>query len=139
MATRAEVVKFLRKHATIRLYKNLKIALTDVLLALPDHVYKYLTKNLLIVALHEIPMGQAFYFPKPKGEYKLMEFHYRHEMPSNILRYLVAHELGHLMYGQIIPKKGQTWKSMDDMADNYAKAWGFPKTKEIKRALEKLR
>lgn len=139
MATRAEVVRFLKGQRSIHLYKNLQIALADVLSAVPDKTYRYLTKNLIIIALHKTALGQAMFFPNPKGEIKLIEFHYRKELPLEVLQYVAAHELGHLMYGQLMPKKGHTWPNLEGWADDWAKKWGFPKTKKIKRALEKLR
>ena len=139
MATRAEVVRFLKGQRSIHLYKNLQIALADVLSAMSDKNYRYLTKNLIIIALHKTALGQAMFFPNPKGEIKLIEFHYRKELPLDSLSYVVAHELGHLMYGQLMPKKGYTWGNLEGWADERAKEWGFPKTKEIKRKLDRLR
>jgi hypothetical protein len=139
VATRAEVVKFLKGQRSIHLYKNLQIALADVLSAMPDKNYRYLTENLIIIALHKTALGQAMFFPNPKGEIKLIEFHYRKELPLEVLRYVAAHELGHLMYGQLMPKKGHTWDNLEGWADEWAKEWGFSKTKKIKTKLARLR
>ena len=113
--------------------------MADVLFALPDKVYRKLTKNLIIMALHKTALGQAMFFPNPKGDFKILEFVYNKKTPLNVQQYVVAHELGHLMYGQLFPKKGHTWKMLEKKADIWAEKWGFPKTKKIKAWMEKKR
>lgn len=139
MATRAEVNKFVKSQRSIHLYKNLQIALADVLYALPDKTYRKLTKRLIVVALHPQPIGQAMFFPNPKGEIKLIEINYEKNIPLTYMRYVVAHELGHLMYGQLFPKKGHSWKLLEKKADSWAEKWGFPETEKMAKWSSKRR
>ena len=113
--------------------------MVDVLSALPDRTYKSLTKNLIVMALHRTALGQAMFFPQFNGDFKIIEFVYDKKIPSDVLRYVCAHELGHLMYGQLFPKKDDTWETLEEKADSWAATWGFSKTKGIKLWIEKKR
>jgi len=133
LPTRAQVEKFVKSQRSIHLYKEIQKAFKDVLIKIPDKNYRNITKNLLVLSLH-VPggYGQAMFFPNPKGEFKIIEMPYYKKMPKDVMRYIVAHECGHINNGYLFPKKGETWELLEDRADKFAEEWGFPKTEKIK-------
>jgi len=139
MASLAKVTAFVKSQRSIHLYKNLQTALIDVLSVLPNETYRNLTKNLIILALHKTALGQAMFFPALKGSFKIIEFVYDKKIPMDVLKYVSAHELGHLMYGQLFPKKGHTWNMLEGKADVWAAKWGFPRNKKIKAWMARKR
>jgi hypothetical protein len=52
-------------------------------------------------------------------------------MPMNIMRHLVAHELGHAMQGRNWRKSDKNSLELD--ADEWAKKWGFPFTDNLRQ------
>ena len=131
MATQNEVKKFVKSQPSIRFYKSVQAALAKVLLAMSDKDYKKATKNLFIAALHEGSLGQALHFQNPKGKFKILQLTFPRTIPQNVLEFVIAHELGHVM-------QGRNWQPSDKMnfemgADAYAAKIGFIKTKSIAR------
>ena len=126
-----EVDKFVRSQRTFTAtgleYKKTKEALRDVLLAMSKQEYNEVTKNLILTVLHEGPFGQLMHMEPVRGKYKIMQLTVPKNIPSSVLRYVIAHELGHAI-------QGRNWKEDDSNqleqdADTWAEKWGFPKTK----------
>ncbi len=69
------------------------------------------------------------HFPNPKGTFKVLQLTFPKEIPLNTLRFVLAHELGHVMQGRNWRKNDG--KKLEADADKLASKWGFPKTKEI--------
>jgi Zn-dependent peptidase ImmA (M78 family) len=102
---------------------------------MPREDFKSLTKNLIIVALHEGVLGQMMHFPNPKGKFKIIQLTIPNGIPIDVLRFVVAHELGHAT-------QGRNWKEGDGNkleidADKKALAWGFKRTKKIDEFIKK--
>lgn len=132
MVTKVNVDRFIRSQRTFTAqgpeYKKTKRALRDVLLALPDKDYAYVTKNLILSVLHEKPYGQLMHMKPIKGKFKIMQLTVPKDIPIEILRWVIAHELGHAMQGRNW-RKGDGNKLEID-ADERAKRWGFPWPRE---------
>ena len=105
---------------------NRKRALQEVLLAMTKPEFKKVTKNLVITVLHAGPFGQVIHMKPIKGKYRIMQMTVPRDMPITALKYVVAHELGHVMHGRNwIPSDGDR---LEKHADRWAEKWGFPKS-----------
>jgi hypothetical protein len=139
MASEKEVERFIRSQRTFTAqgpeYKRTKKALRDVLLALPDKDYEIVTKNLVLSVLHEKSLGQVMHLKTSKGKFMIMQLTVPRDMPIGVLRWVIAHELGHAM-------QGRNWRKSDGYnleidATQRAKMWGFSETKSIKKWIDK--
>ena len=135
MATKKEINKFIKSQQSLQFYKKTQRAFVDVFLTLPNKDYKILTKNLIIVALHEGVLGQMLHFPNSKGKFKVMQLTIPQSVPMGVLRFVIAHELGHAMQGRNWKKKDG--KKLEIDADEWAMKWGFVRTKLIDEYIEK--
>jgi hypothetical protein len=129
MTTILAVDSFIKSQQSLQWYGKTREALRDVLLALPDSDFSRITHNLVIVALHEGVLGQAMHFPNPEGGFKVVQLTLPQDVPVPVLRFVIAHEFGHVM-------QGRNWQEGDgrefeDEANAYAQKWGFPGTSEI--------
>ncbi len=135
MPTKKEINKFIKSQQSLQFYKKTQRAFADVFLVLPNKDYQILTKNLIIVALHEGVLGQMMHFPNLNGKFKVMQLTVPQNTPIGILRFVIAHELGHAM-------QGRNWKKSDGRkleidADERAKKWGFKRTKIVDEYIKK--
>ena len=133
MVTKKEVDNFVKSQRTFTAqgpeYKKTQRALRDVLFALPDKVYENVTKNLILSVLHEKPLGQLMHLKAVNGKFKIMQLTVPKDIPIEVLRWVIAHELGHAA-------QGRNWRKSDGNkleinADKRAEEWGFPFTKFI--------
>jgi len=135
MATKKEIEKFIKSQKSIRLYPKVQNALTDIFYAMPDKDYKIAVKNLYLMVLHETALGQVMHFPKSKGKFKILQLSIAKKSPLPVLKYVLAHELGHVMQGRNWEKSDKN--NLEINADEWAKKWGFPKTKAVSKWMEK--
>ena len=131
MPSQKEVNKFIKSQKSIQFYKKVQKALSYVLLKMSNEDYKKITKNLILMILHEGALGQVMHFPPIKSKFKILQITFPKKIPIDVLRFVLAHELGHV-------KQNRNWEEEDDMrleenADKTAEEWGFPKTKKISR------
>jgi hypothetical protein len=134
MPSQKEVNKFIKSQKSIQFYHKVKKALKDVLLKLPDDDFRKVTKNLILMVLHEGALGQVMHFSPMKSTFKILQLTFPKKIPIDVLRFVIAHELGHV-------KQGRNWKEGDGMtleedADKTAEKWGFRKTKKIAKWME---
>ena len=133
--TKEEIRDFINSQQSLQFYKRTQKAFEDVFSAMPKEDFDSLTKNLIIVALHEGVLGQMMHFPDPKGKFKVMQLTIQNGMPIDVLRFVIAHELGHAT-------QGRNWKKSDGSkletdADEKAAGWGFKRTKKIDKFIKK--
>jgi hypothetical protein len=136
MASKKEIEQFIKSQQSIHLYCNIRVALRDVLLSMPDKDYKKATHNLILMVLHEKALAQVMHFPKSAG-FRIMQVTIPDKVPLSVLRYVLAHEFGHVM-------QGRNWERSDGMkleddADIYAEKIGFPRTKYIDEWIKRYR
>jgi|TARA_Y100000310_G_C20232143_1_gene600734 hypothetical protein len=129
MASQKEVNEFIKSQQSIQFYAKVQKALRDVLLKMSDNDYKRITKNLILMVLHEGALGQVMHFPPIKSKFKILQLTFPKNIPIDVLRYVIAHELGHV-------NQGRNWSKTDGMnleteADETAKNWGFVRNKKI--------
>ena len=130
MTTKKEVDKFIKNQKSIHLYKKVQRALRDVLLSMPDKDYRKATKNLILMVVHETSYGQLMHHSSVKSKFKILQLSVANDIDICVLRWVIAHELGHATQGRNW-KKGDGEKLEED-ADRKAEQWGFKKTKKIK-------
>ncbi len=136
MVSDKEIARFIDNQRSLQFYGTAKKAFRQVLQKIPSKEYKELTKNLIIIALHEKALGQVMHFP-PKSRFKVMQLTIPDNIPLPVLRYVIAHELGHV-------KQGRNWRKRDgnkleEEADETAEKWGFRKTKKIEQWIQRHR
>lgn len=81
------------------------------------------------MAFHGGVNGQVMHFEPRQEKFAVMQLYIPEKMPKDVLRYIVAHELGHVM-------QERNWQesdgaSLEDDANEFAKAAGYPETKKI--------
>jgi hypothetical protein len=135
MAIKKEVNKFIKSQQSLQFYKKTQRAFVDVFLALPDKDYRIATKNLIIVALHEGVLGQMMHFSNFNGKFKVMQLTIPQNIPISVLRFVIAHEVGHAIQGRNWKKKDA--KKLEINADKYAEKWGFIRTKLVDKYIKK--
>ena len=129
MASNSEVDRFIKSQQSLQYYKRFQEALRQVLSRLPETDYKKITRNLIFMVIHEGALAQVMHFPA-KSKFKIVQFTFPKKMPLSVLRYVIAHELGHVL-------QGRNWRKSDgskleENADEHAARWGFPKTRAAK-------
>jgi len=129
MVSQKEVIDFIKSQQSIQFYTKVQKALKDVLLKMPDSDYRQVTKNLILMVLHEGALGQVMHFSPINAKFKILQLTFPKNIPIDVLRYVIAHELGHV-------KQGRNWREDDGMnletdADETAKDWGFVRNNKI--------
>ncbi|MBU1245884.1 MAG: hypothetical protein ABIJ20_04900 [Nanoarchaeota archaeon] len=130
MVSKKQVNKFVKSQESIQFYKKIQGALTEVLQAMPNEDFHKVTKNLKIISLQEGIIGQAMVFPNSKGKFKVVSIVYVPKIPMNVLKFIIAHELGHIHQGRHNTKKGENIYILEKHANKMAKKWGFPPTEK---------
>lgn len=122
MVNESKARQFVKSQQSLHLYKKVQKAFVDVLKNLSDEEFNKATKNLILMVLHEGALGQVMHFPAA-SKFCIMQLTIPKSMPIASMRYVIAHELGHVM-------QGRNWKKSDgskleDDADTWAKKWGY--------------
>lgn len=130
---KSELIKFVESQKSLHLYKNIQDAFIAVLGGLSDAKFEKVKNDLIIMAFHEGISGQVMHFPARKNNFVVMQLYVPKNMPNDVLRWVVAHELGHVM-------QGRNWIDSDgikleDDATEFAEKRGYPKTDKITKWL----
>jgi hypothetical protein len=131
MVSEYKAKRFVESQKSIHLYKKVQKAFIDVLKEFTYKEFTHATKNLILMVLHEGALGQVMHFLPKRQKFQVMQLTIPKIMPISVMRYVIAHEFGHVM-------QGRNWKESDgskleDDADAWAERWGFPvKTEYIK-------
>ena len=131
MPSKKEITNFVKSQESIQFYKKIQKALIDVLSNMSDKDYHKVTKNLHILSLQEGIIGQGMIFPNPKGKFKIISIVYVPKMPMNVLKFIIAHELGHIHQGRHKLKKGEETYALEKYANAKAREWNYSPKKEI--------
>lgn len=92
-----KIKKFIKPQKSIHLYPKVQKVFTEIFCNTPDEDYQKATKNLHLIVLHEDAFGQVMHFPKSKEKFKILQLPITKNAPLSVLRYILAHELGHTM------------------------------------------
>lgn len=131
--SKREIVNFIESQKSLHLYKNIQEACIEVLSNLPGEQFERIKDNLIIMAFHDGMSGQVMHFPARRKGFAVMQLYIQKSMPSDVLKWVIAHELGHVM-------QKRNWKESDGMkleddATKFAQEIGYPKTEIINRWL----
>ena len=130
----AEIIDYVESQKSLHLYKELKDALIDVLCKLPKEQFAYIRENLIIMAFHQGTVGQVMHFNPRSNKFAVMQLYIPKNMPRDVMRWVVAHELGHVMQKRNwIESDGM---GLEDEATDFAKKIGYPKTEAISNWLD---
>jgi hypothetical protein len=130
------VENFIDSQKSIQFYENVRKALKDVLVKLPPKDFEQATHNLILMVLHEGGIAQVMHFRK-SPKFKIFQLTIPRKIPLSVLRYIIAHEFGHII-------QGRNWKEEDGMnleydAEEFTKILGFPRTKKIDKWIKNYR
>ena len=129
MPSKRDVNKFIKAQKSIQGYKKVQTAFREVLLSMSNKDFKKVTKNLILMVLHEGALGQVMHFSKIKGKFKILQLTFPKKIPISVLKFVIAHELGHVLQERNW-KKGYGMK-LEKETDERAESLGFTKTKTI--------
>lgn len=129
---KSEATKFVKSQKSLHLYKNIQKAFIVVLCNLSDEEFKKVTNNLIVMAIHKFG-GQVMHFSSKPRKFKVMQLNIPNDTPDNILNWIIAHELGHVMQDRNSKKSDGIKLEID--ATERAKKWGFPETPDISKWL----
>lgn len=126
---KAEIIDFVESQKSLRLYKNIQDAFVDVLSNLSREQFVKVRDSLIIMAFHDGMNGQVMHFDSRKNKFAVMQLYIQTNMPHDVLRWVIAHELGHVM-------QGRNWEvpdgiRLEDDATKFAEKIGYPKNKVI--------
>lgn len=86
------------------------------------------------MAFHQGAVGQVMHFNARSSKFAVMQLYIPKNIPNYVLKWVIAHELGHVM-------QGRNWQEPDgvkleDDATEFATSIGFVKTREVKEWLD---
>lgn len=136
MVTKKEAEKFLSGQKSLQYYVRIKNAFSDVLIVMSKKDFEKVTKSLVLMVLHEGAIAQVMHF-RYNGKITIMQLTIPNKAPISVLRYVIAHEFGHVL-------QERNWNESDGMkleddAEYFAKKIGFSRTKFIDKWIKKYR
>jgi len=130
-----EIIDFVESQKSLHLYQNVKDAFVEVLSNMSDNEFQNVVNDLIVMAFHDGVKGQVMHFPPKINKFAVMQLYVPKKMPEDVLRHVIAHELGHVMQGRnYIESDGN---KLEEDANEFAKKHGFPRSKSIDTWLSK--
>ena len=131
--SKSDVTKYVESQKSLHLYKNIQDACIEILSRLSDSEFQNIKSNLIIMAFHDSIYGQVMHFPPRPNKFAVMQLYIPTAMPNDVLRWVIAHELGHVM-------QDRNWQESDGNkletdASAFAEKLGYPKTDNISKWL----
>ena len=108
-----------------------------MLSALPEEDFEKVTQKLILTVLHEGAVAQVMHFEPIPERFRVLRLTIPHDASPETLRWVIAHELGHVL-------QGRNWQeddgeTLEDDATAQAARWSFEKTAEIEAYLNEYR
>ncbi len=137
MTCKEKATTYVQSQKSLHLYPRVQDAFEEVLCSLSEAELDWVCGNLELMVLHEQAVAQVMHFDPKKAAFAVMQFTFYDDMPGEVLRWVIAHELGHAM-------QKRNWREgdgtgLEEDADICAEQWGYLKTKEIEEYLRKRR
>jgi len=126
---KSEVIGFVESQKSLHLYQNIKDAFIEVLSKLRDNEFSRIKNDLIVMAFHDGVKGQVMHFSPRISKFAVMQLYVPKEMPEDVLRHVIAHELGHVMQGRNYVESDGT--KLEDDANEFAKRLGYPRSNNI--------
>lgn len=124
MISESKVKKFVDSLQTLHLYSKVRGAFVDVLKKLSEDEFRKVTEDVVFMVLHEGAFGQVMHFAPKKKKFKVVQLSIPETMPVKIIRFIIAHELGHVFQDRNWEKSDGSKLEVD--ADSFAEKLGFP-------------
>lgn len=126
---KTEINEYINSQQSLHLYQNIRDALFDVLSKLSNEQFEQISIKLIIMAFHDGMHGQVMHFEPRADRFSVMQLYVPQKMPDDVLRWVIAHEIGHVM-------QGRNWResdgmSLEDNATDFAEKIGFIKTESV--------
>lgn len=131
---KAEIIKFVDSQKSLHLYKNLQEAFIDVLGNLSEKQFENIKNYLIVMAFHQGAVGQVMHFDARSNKYAVMQLYIPKNMPDDVMRWVIAHELGHVMQRRNYEDSDGMGLEVD--ATRFAEEVGYPKTEKISKWLD---
>lgn len=133
MVDRSKAQAYVDSQKSLHLYADAREAFVSVLCALSEEDFEKITHNLVLMVLHEGAIAQVMHFEPYIEGLKILQLTIPHDARPELLRWVIAHELGHVM-------QGRNWQEGDGDKLEYdasarAMQWGFAKNEEMERYL----
>ncbi|CAN5653170.1 hypothetical protein BH23PAT2_BH23PAT2_07940 [soil metagenome] len=97
---KSEVIQFIGSQKSLHLYKNIQEAFADVLSNLSNKQFIDVRDNLIVMAFHDGINGQGvMHFDTRDNKFVVMQLYIPKNMSDYVLRWVIAHELGHVFQG----------------------------------------
>ena len=137
LTQKEKATTYIQSQKSLHLYPHVQDAFIDVLNVLSDEEFHYVVNSLELVVLHEQAIAQVMHFEPKDKAFAVLQLTFYDDMPENVLRWVIAHELGHVL-------QKRNWQEddgekLEEGADKSAQEWGFEKTEEIKEYLRNRR
>lgn len=128
-----EVIAYVESQRSLHLYKHIRDACIEVFSKLTPEAFSQVKDNLIIMAFHDGVYGQVMHFPARTNKFIVMQLYVPNDMPDDALRWVIAHELGHVM-------QGRNWQESDGSsleadASQFAEQLGYNKTDKLSKWL----
>jgi len=119
---------FLKKKKSLHLYPKTKRSFRNVFKKIPKSEFESLIDGLELLVIHEGAIAQVMHYSNTSVK-KVLQMPVPHDIPSEVLEYVIAHELGHVA-------QNRNWRESDGSslevdADRRAEVWGFKRTKFV--------
>ncbi len=137
MTQKEKALEYVESQRSLHLYELVKQVFIEVLASLPSDDFNSITNNLKLMVLHEAAIAQVMHFEPQEMSFEVLQLTVPDDMPDSVLKWVIAHELGHVM-------QKRNWRDGDGEeletdADARAEKWGYVKTESIKDYLKKRR
>jgi len=132
-----EARSFVETQKSLQFYPQVQESFVRVLSTMPEKDFRFVTRNLILVVLHEGAVAQVMHFPPSSEKFRVLQMTIPTNVPDNVLDWVVAHELGHVA-------QDRNWEegdgdNLEHDASQRAAVWGFEKTNDIESWLEAYR
>ena len=116
-----KIDNFIASQKSIHLYQNVQEALREVFSAMSASEFDKVTKNLILMVLHDGALGQAMHFSQTDGDFKVVQLTVPKEVSQSVLQWVIAHEFGHVLQGRNWQESDGT--KLENDADKQAEKW----------------
>jgi hypothetical protein len=132
-----KATEYTQSQRSLHLYPKVQAAFIAVLGSMPEAEFDDVIHDLELMVLHEQAIAQVMHFKPKQNNFAVLQLTFYDDMPEDVLRWVIAHELGHVL-------QKRNWEESDGEklevdASKKAKEWGYVKTDKIEEYLTNRR